>query len=519
MAGKKDAKIEIGVDGADSAAAAFSRIFGDADKAATRFFNSFSSVSDQAFKIVDTGIKSAIAGFDKIFSADVGKATEGLINFSRETSRMAEFFGRSSGAIKAEAMDLGRALGVSDEKAAALLLNFSKMTGSTESAGATLRQLGAEALLTGDSVEDVARTAAEMHARMGVPVEDLPAMFAKTRAAAEAMGTAGGPRALLDDLTALSGAASRLAGGAQSIAPVVAAAGKGLTQAQRRQGAERLLNFVAADTEPLRKQLGMKSSEFYDERGRVQADPAELLLRLQRDAIKRFGGRDAARRVMSQENNLGPLGSAMLFDLTPGAVAKAKAAQPKRAATDALTNIQDTPAELIARERAREESLRREVIGRMGMMIDKNSPEYTKFVKQHPLVRSGLASENVMKSAIEGGKSFTDSILGMDRLLGLMGAGDVTDLADRQRAFEQARRAQGKRTIAGVEAAGRAPDASTGDAQPTTATREAAATDPNIEALVKAVADRPVKVEVQIVPAAGVPEGAIQSYQSAQTKQ
>jgi hypothetical protein len=523
MAGKKDAKIEIGVDGADSASAAFSKIFGDADKASARFFNSFSSVSESAFKIVDTGIKSMVAGFDKVFSVDVGKATEGLINFSRETSRMAEFFGRSSGSIKAESMALGRALGMSDEKAGSLLLNFSRMANSTADASKTLEALGGEALLTGRSVEEMAQMGAELHNRLGVPIEALPELFAQTRSAAEAMGTVGGPRALQEQLMAVSGAAANLAGGAKNLAPVLAAMTKGLTPEQQKQAAGRLTSFIATNTEPLRRQLGYKTNDFYDASGAVKVDPMELALRLQRDAIKRYGGREAARRVMMQDNNLGAIAGSALFNVTPADVAKAKEARPSRSAQQAMTDVQEGSAESLQRHRDRKEGLRREIIGRMGMMIEEGSPEYESFVKQHPLVRSGLASENVMKAAIEGGKSFTNSTLGMDRLLGWMGAGDVTDIANRQQALEDARRAQGKQTIAGVEAVARGADGAPvapGEAgQPGERAKDDTAQIVGaIKDLKNALGARP-PLQVDVVNATGAPDGAIQAYQSGQTRQ
>lgn len=531
---KKGAKVEVEVGGVQEAAEELGKMFDAPSEAAQKFFGNLGSLGSFATRAISLGVDSAVAAFDKLYSVDIGKVTAQFVDMGRESARAAAYFNRNSETVRGEAMALARALGIPDDQAAKLVSTFAKMTNTTGDNTKVLGDLHGEALLTGYSIEELATKGADLHNKLGVPLEQLPALFTDVRSAAEAMGTVGGARALHDDLASITGVVTNLADGIRGVTPLVAALGKNLNPEQQKAVSSRFMGYLTTNVEPLRRQLGMKQSDFYDEQGRIKADPLELALKLQKDAIKRYGGRDAARRVMMQESNLGALAGAALFNIAESDVLATKQWQERRRgdaarrAEEARQRVAEDPTERQARYKMKRESLQREIAGRIGLTMEEGSPEYEKFVKNHPL------GEMIGRFAAEGAKTFTDKTVGMNRLTGWLadpqvraamdpggdaaraaGASAFTGTADRA-----ARRSAGRAVISaltGVLPDGVQAPAAAALERVRNAPTDSAAIVAAIKDLKAAIEGRPVQVDV--VNNTGAPEGTISAYAAGQTRQ
>lgn len=524
MAGqKKDAKISVGVEGAEEAADKLAALFEPSEKAVEKFTKTAGVGFDKAYAVAQASVDGMLRAFDKLYAVDVGKSAQQFTTWQRESNRAAQFFNRDVEVVKLGASRLGLALGIPDEQAGHLIKSFATMTNDARDNAKTLEGLGGEALAAGRSIEEMASMGAQIHNQLGEPVERLPALFADARAMAESLGTTGGPRALQDSLVAASGALQGISNGARAALPLIAALGKqqGMSVEAQRQASTRLLAYLSTDTEPLRRQLKMKREDFYDpQTGLVKADPTELALRLQRDAIRRFGGREAAMRVMAQENNLGPVATAALFRLTQADVDRAKAAAPKVTSGEALARVQGTPEEIAERNRERKRQQDREFGGRVAAMLEPGHPMFEQVAKQGPLGRMD----------IEFGKTMLEKGFGLNRLMGLLQLRE-TEAPERETLPEQGRRVV--RDVEAMNAPGAVPPEvgpglpGAGQGGPVMVPAmlarppEAPAVDVTpIADAVKGLVDAVKQLgPVQVVDSTGAPEGSISAYRARQTRQ
>ncbi len=196
-----------------------------------------------------------------------------------------------------------------------------------------MKAIAGESLATGKSVEEEAGFAATLQNTFGVQADQVAEALSRIDAAAEKAGIA--PGRLQEQFMALGGTLSQVSlrgvNDVGNLATTIASIGKGLRPEQQRMVQQKLFSFLTKDPEDLRRELGMKQKDFYDETGNIK-DFRGVARRYREKFIRQEGGRENALRVASQDNNLGPLAARAFLsaDLEDREVAPSTAADRAR---------------------------------------------------------------------------------------------------------------------------------------------------------------------------------------------
>ena len=293
----KDASVTVGVEGADAASAAATKVAGTWQSAAEKAKSAMTGLGKEVASAAGQMISDLGRVAGALTAMSIPEAAAKYRAYSQDLTRYSISGGNSVAGLKDQFADLEKYTLQSDEANAKFAMGLSHATYGANVSKSVMKALGAESIATGRSMDEMGGMAATVLNNMGGSLNDIPTQLGEVRAMAERLGTVGGPAALQEQIAGLSGVLSQFSTKSpearKQAEALVAALGKGKSpeQAKRVQGA--VLGLLSGQQENVRRTLGMKDTDFYDENGQ-QRDPLANLLKLRQLATRRYG-KDATR--------------------------------------------------------------------------------------------------------------------------------------------------------------------------------------------------------------------------------
>lgn len=353
MAGeiKKDAKITVGVEGAEDVGAAASKAFAPWEAGGKRIAQGIQSAGNAVASFAQT----AISDITRVASAAAGiSAAQGIASFRAledQIARLGAASGKSLGNVRGEIAAAAKGAQLGESTVAAWAKGVGRLTYDYGQGARSIAAFNQEALATGRSAEEMAPLAVALHNTLGV-AGDTADELGRMRSMADALGTTGGPAALQDRLVAVSGVLDTLghktAAQRHNLEAMVAGLGKGLSAEGQTRVTSRILGDIAKDPRGYERMLGLKKGSLLDDQGHV-ADPMRVL-ELTQAHLKKRGGGNQAHAQMIAANMLGGdyEAGAALLNADVGAMRRAAALGPSGDAAKAAAAYQGSEAGQIA---------------------------------------------------------------------------------------------------------------------------------------------------------------------------
>jgi len=356
----KDATVRVGLEVDDDVASAADRILGPIDRAARTVSTRLGAVASETGRVFANVAMDVARVATALGTVDLGASVARFVRYREEVARTAASTGQSFDALAHKYKTVGDRLAISDEAVARFSRGLQVATYDASDSSRAIEALGNEALATNRSLDQMAPIGEALKNELGHSFDDIPDALGRIDAAAEKLGTSGGPAALQTEIANLGATISQVSIKSRAdfanITGSIAELGRGLPAKQQERVQQRIVGRIFSDSEGLRRQLGVQFDQFYDEQGKVRDLPA-LLERVQRMAVKRWGLR--AREVLSQPQNFGPEGAAAIMGYDPAeARAAAEARLSSTAADRARAYRQSEVGEAIARRQRLEEDKR-----------------------------------------------------------------------------------------------------------------------------------------------------------------
>jgi len=380
----RDATVRVGLEVDDDVATAAERILGPIDRAAQSVSTKLGSV------FVETGRVFANVAMDvarvatALGAIDLGASVTRFVRYREEVARTAASAGQSFDALGQRYKTVGDRLAISDEAVARFSRGIQVATYDANDSSRAIEALGNEALFTNRSLDQMAPIGEALHNELGQSFDDIPDALGRIDAAAEKLGTSGGPAALQTEIANLGATISQVSikGRADfaNITASIAELGRGLPAKQQERIQQRIVGRIFADSEGLRRQLGIQFEQFYDEQGKVRDLPA-LLEHVQRMATKRWGLR--AREVLSQPQNFGPEAAAAIMAYDPEAARAAAEAKLSTTATERARAYRQSDAGKAIAERNQLEQEKRDQVGGA---IARGQESFGSLFEGHPIL-------------------------------------------------------------------------------------------------------------------------------------
>jgi hypothetical protein len=243
MALQKDARVTIGVDGAQEV----SRALG--------------AVSDSVHGIVsDLGHVVTAAG-----AISFASAIQQAHSLEESVARIGVAANRSVDSTQAGINQLARQIGEMPEEVAAWTSSVGRLTHSYEGAAQAAKGMREYAALTGESFQEVQQLGAALQI-VGHVAGDTSRAIGVIAAQADKLSTVGGPQAIGDAFVHLQGQISQLAN-SQDIGKVTALlggfGGKALTAPQRERALGAIMSRVEGNPEGFERFLGHRITDEY----------------------------------------------------------------------------------------------------------------------------------------------------------------------------------------------------------------------------------------------------------------
>jgi hypothetical protein len=331
----KDATVKLGVEVDSELSTAADRIFGSIERSAQNVYGHVKSAASAAGQALGNVAMDVARVSTALTTVDLGASVSRFVTYREEVARTAAATGRSFDQLAGNYKAVGDRLAISDETVSRFSRGLQQATYDAGDSSRAIAALGNEALATNRSLDQMAPIGEALHNELAQSFEDIPDALARIDAAAENLATSGGPAALQAQVAALGGTISQVSiKGREDFAAIVGSIGelgRGLPAKQQERVQQRILGRIMSDTEGLRRNLGAKFEDFYDEQGRVKDLPA-LIQSIQQMATKRWGLR--AREVLSQGQNFGPEAAAAIMAYDPAAARAAATAAPSTTAAD-----------------------------------------------------------------------------------------------------------------------------------------------------------------------------------------
>lgn len=303
--GSNKAKVEIGVEGA-----------AEAERKLNKLKDSFKAFGGEMAGALTGAIKGLASLSMELNRVEPGALAQKFRDFRGTVTEFSVASGRAVDQVKASFASLSKQTLLPDEQVASFTATLSKATYDFKDSGKALTSLRAEGVAAGRALEEMAPIAETLHNVFGESFDEMPQTLGDIRAAAEQLGTSGGPAALQDQITSLGSVLSEVsikgAADAKGLVAILASFGKGLAPEQKKRVQQELLNTFVGGGEQLRRNLQIKTEDYYDENGQVKVN-ASNLKRLRDYNIKQAGGNVAEARRRSALRH-GGMYSAALYN-------------------------------------------------------------------------------------------------------------------------------------------------------------------------------------------------------------
>lgn len=361
----RDATVHVRAEIDDDIATTAERLFSPLERGAQAVqsrLGAITSTLGQTFANVASDIARVSTALGAV---DLGSSVQRYVRYREEVARTAASVKASWEGLSGQYKTIGDRALVSDEAIAKVARSLQQTTYDASDSSKAIEALGSEAIATNRSLDQMASIGASLRAELGQSFSAIPDALGRIRAAADNVGMSGGPAALQADVASLSAAISQFAiksendfsGAVGSLAEL----GRGLPAAQQARVQQRVVGRLLSDTEGLRRQLGIRNEDFYDEQGHVRQDLGALVARIQTMATKRWGLR--AREVLAQPQNFGPEGAAAIFGFDPQAARHAAEAPLSTEASERARAFRDSAVGEDIAKRNRTEQNKRDNAG------------------------------------------------------------------------------------------------------------------------------------------------------------
>jgi len=382
MSLQKDAKITVGVDGADEVASAANRALRPWENASKQVGSAMASMGKgitDTFKQVTSDVARGITAFAAF---DFAQQIRSSMEFKESVARMSVVAGQSSEQLTGKFKAQEQAILSGRKENEAFAATMGRLTYDYRNAAQAADSLGIEALAANRSLAEMSGIGKVVHESLG-SFDGLPDALGKIRTQAQALGTLGGPDALRDQVEALSGAISHLSiKGSEDFSKVTALAGalgKGLRPEQASRVQQAVFGAITSDPRRFERFLGHKIT---DAQGHVE-DPLAVAEEIQSKAKQRYGRN--AGRIMGL--NFGAEAGAAWMNADFAAARAAADRAPSKGAQRAVDKFkQTTEGQTVADQIAMRG-------GQMdiGESMDPLARKFISFAGQHPLAAAATA--------------------------------------------------------------------------------------------------------------------------------
>lgn len=300
----KDAKVTIGVDGADEVARAADRALrpwtnaaGHAKSAVQGMGQAFADTVRQTASDVARGV-TAFAAFD------LSSRIPAVIQYREEVARLSVVAGQSAESLRTKFAAQEAQTLQSRQANEEFAKSFGRITYGYKDAADAAAALSAEALASARSLGEMAGVGKVIYDATQ-KISAAPEVLGRIRAAADMLKTTGGPDALRDQFEALGGVIARMSVQTPEqlgrFAGAIGAIGKGLRPDQAKEAQQSITSKVFGDTRAterfLRSAGELKRGEsILDESGQIK-DAAGTLAAYQRAWRKQAGSMGEAKRL------------------------------------------------------------------------------------------------------------------------------------------------------------------------------------------------------------------------------
>lgn len=414
-----DARVTVGVDGADEVARAADRALRPWTNAAQTAKTAVQGVGAAFADTVRQTASDVARGVTAFAAFDLSSRIPAVIQYREEVARLAVVGGQSSDALrdkfaKQEAQTLQSRQANED-----FAKSFGRVTYNYREAADAASHLSAEALASNRSLGEIAPVGKLIYDATQ-KMESMPDVLGRIRAQAERVGTIGGPDALRDQFEQLGGVIARMATQSPEqlgrFAGAVAAIGKGLRPEQAKEAQQSIMSKVFGDTRAterfLRSQGELKKGEsIVDEHGQIK-DAGATLAAYQRAWRKGAGSDREADRLARMY--FGDMGGAAFRSAKLGGDAGTS------------TGAQDAAAQLLASPEGKRKAAQLAARGAQDSLVEPVLPAVDAtlgFTKDHPMLAAAgaLFGPGMVDKAISGGLGAGGGLLGA--MLGLKKAG------------------------------------------------------------------------------------------------
>jgi hypothetical protein len=343
MAGDKDARITVGIEGADDVARAADRATAPWRRAGEAVAGSFRRAGQAISSQLEQVGMDMLRTVTVMRTLDMRSAVDGARSYREEVTRFGIVARESVGGVRLGFEQLSKMTLEGEPALVAWSRGVGRLTYDYTGAIVSAKALHDESVATGKSFDEMGQLGVVMHESLGV-ADQMDTALGKIRAQAEALGTVGGAAAFQDQILALGGALTGVATQSEQarsrVTALLGILGKGYSAPQAQQIQQSVFGGLLANANGLSLVLG---HDVLNEKGEL-ADPARTLREAQA-FYQRLVPNKRLRRMMlrQQYGNLG--GSAIeRGDFSEQAVSTIAALPPSRRASRAAEQFEATDA-------------------------------------------------------------------------------------------------------------------------------------------------------------------------------
>lgn len=327
MATENEVIISVSIEGADEVAQAAERSLRPWDQLGRKVSSTWEKVSASISGAVERNVSDMAHFAAGLAGLSLTGAIQGSIDYQSALFKLGLAGGRVPDDLKKKFDEISNAFAAPREEIVDLGLSLGRTTYNFDFAADSLQSLVVEADLTGRSLSGMTGIGATLYEGLGKSDKIVDALN-NIRAAAVALGTAGGPGALQDQIAGLGVVLNHVDRSttekSNKITGLVGALGKDLSVPLAREAQQSVIGEVAGDAIGWQRFLG---HGIMNERGQI-TDLPKTISEI-RDKYKRLYGKNA-KHVMQLK--FGQVGGAALFnlkdsDIDTGATAYVAAAQ------------------------------------------------------------------------------------------------------------------------------------------------------------------------------------------------
>lgn len=401
MADDRKAEIELTVSGAERAAASARSSLAPWAEQAEKVKTAFGTLGGEARRALGGVVKDLASVITVGSSISFAGAVQQMDSFEKAASKLAVASGRSFDETKAKVEGMAKKLLASPEQVANYVNQVGQRTYDFSYAQKNMEAFNKFAKETGRELGSVGGLAGSFR---NLGIENADKALRQLRGTAESLKTVGGPAALADQFTALSGTLQKASNSAPQLMALIGTLGKGLQPEQAAQVQQSVLGTLEGGANVWERHYqrtgALKKGEHLIDPRTGKVDVVRLAQMRQQEMLKRFGREGAMRRASGMFG--GPQAAAAFLNADFGAMSGLTG---QEADSDAAAKYAQTPGGKADRDAV-------DLAINMGKSIDSDSwlgrqrARFRAFTVENPLTSSLLTTVGVPAALKFGGSIF-----------------------------------------------------------------------------------------------------------------